>query len=65
MGQPPAAAFTAFADVWPRATGNGDRRRPMRHCCGRNFDFDFFFTLKLYVFPFMLKTVNKVFSRYF
>ena len=39
MDQPPAVAFTAFADVWPRATGNGDRRRPMRNWCGRNFDF--------------------------
>ena len=28
MDHPPAVAFTAFADVWPRATGNGDRRRP-------------------------------------
>ena len=24
MDQPPAVAFTAFADVWPRATRNGD-----------------------------------------
>ena len=39
VNQPPAVAFTAFADVWPRATGNGDRRRPMRHWCWRNFDF--------------------------
>ena len=36
---PPAVAFTAFADVRPRATGNGDRRRPMHHWRGRNFDF--------------------------
>ena len=43
MDQPPPVAFTAFADVWPRATRNGDRRRPMRHWRGRNFDFfDFF-----------------------
>ena len=41
MDQPPAVAFTAFADVWPRATGNGDRRRPMRPWRGSNFDFDF------------------------
>ena len=31
MDQPPAVDFTAFIDVWPRATGNGDRRRPTRH----------------------------------
>ena len=37
MDQPPAAAFTASADVWPRATGNGDRRRPMRHWRGKDF----------------------------
>ena len=35
MDQPPAVAFIAFADVWPRATGNGDRRRPMH---GKDFD---------------------------
>ena len=35
MDQPSAVAFTAFADVWPRATGNGDRRRPMRHWRGK------------------------------
>ena len=39
MGHTPAVAFTAFADVWSRATRNGDRRRPMRHWRGRNFDF--------------------------
>ena len=39
MDQPPAVAFTAFANVWPRATGNGDGRRPMRHWRWRNFDF--------------------------
>ena len=39
MDQPPAVAFTVFADVWPRPTGNGDRRRPMRQWRGRNFDF--------------------------
>ena len=38
MGQPPAVVFTAFANVWPRATGNGDRCHPMRHWRGRNFD---------------------------
>ena len=36
-----SGVFTAFADLWPRATGNGDRRRPMRHWRGRNFDVDF------------------------
>ena len=41
MEQPPAVAFTAFADVWPRATRNGNSRRPMRHWRGRNFDFDY------------------------
>ena len=40
MDQPPAVAFTAFADVWPRATRNRDRRRPMCHWRWRNFDFD-------------------------
>ena len=40
MDQPPAVAFTAFADVWPRATRSGDRRRPMRHWRGRNFNLD-------------------------
>ena len=39
MDQPPAVAFIAFADVWPRATGNGDRRRLMRHWRGKEFDF--------------------------
>ena len=39
MDQPPAIAFTAFADVWPRAAGNGDRHRPMRHWHGRSFQF--------------------------
>ena len=39
VDQPPAVAFTAFADVWPRDTGNGDRRRPMRHWRGRNLTF--------------------------
>ena len=41
MDQPPTVAFTAFADLWPRATGNGDRHHPIRHWCGRNFDFFF------------------------
>ena len=39
MDQPPAAAFTAFAYVWPRATRNRDRCCPMRHWSWRNFDF--------------------------
>ena len=38
-GPAPAVAFTAFADVWPRAAGNGDRRRPMRHWRGRDLEF--------------------------
>ena len=38
-GPAPAVAFTAFADVRPRATENGDRRCPMRHWRRRNFDF--------------------------
>ena len=42
MDQPPAVAFTAFTDVWSRATKNGDRRRPMRHWRGKDFDFDFY-----------------------
>ena len=41
VDQPPAVTFTAFADVWPRATGNVDRRRPMRHWRGKDFDYDF------------------------
>ena len=39
MDQSPAIAFIAFADVWPTATGNGDRYHPIRHWLGRNFDF--------------------------
>ena len=39
MEQPPSVAFTAFADVWPSATKNGDRRCPMRHSRGKDFDF--------------------------
>ena len=35
----PAVAFTAFADEWPRATLNGDRRRPMPHWRGKEFYF--------------------------
>ena len=38
MDQPSALAFTAFADVWPRATGNGDRRRLVRHLRGKDFE---------------------------
>ena len=34
MDQRSAVAVTAFIDVWPRATGNGDRHRPMRHWRG-------------------------------
>ena len=41
VDQLPAVAFTVFADVWPWATGYGDRRHPICHWCGRNFDFDF------------------------
>ena len=40
MDQPLAVAITAFADVWPRATRNGDRRCPIRQWRGRSFDFD-------------------------
>ena len=36
---PPAAAFTALADMWPMATGNWDRHRPMRHWRARNLHF--------------------------
>ena len=39
MDQPPAVAFTAFADVWPRAAGVGNRRSPLRHWRGGNFGF--------------------------
>ena len=39
MDQPPAVAFTAFADVWP--TRNGDSRRSMRHWRGRNLEIFF------------------------
>ena len=39
LDQPSAIAFIAFVDMWPKGTGNGNRRRPMRHCRGRNFDF--------------------------
>ena len=38
VGQSPAVPFTAFTDLWPRATGNGDMRCPMCHCQGRNSD---------------------------
>ena len=31
MDQPLAVAFTAFANVWPRANSIGNRRRPIRH----------------------------------
>ena len=49
MDQSPAVAFTAFADVSPRATRNGDRRRPMRQWRGRNFDF-FEIDIRGYIF---------------
>ena len=39
VDQPPAVASTALADVWPRATGNRDKRRPMRRWRGKDFDF--------------------------
>ena len=39
MSQLPAVAFTAFTAEWPRATSNGDRHRPMRHWCGKEFAF--------------------------
>ena len=45
MDQPPAVAFTAFADMWPWATGNGDRSHLMRHWRRRNFDLDIWFSV--------------------
>ena len=39
MDQPPAVDFTAFTEVWPRATGNGNRLPHIHHWRGRNFDF--------------------------
>ena len=47
MYQPAAVAFIAFADVWPRGTGNGDRRRPIRHWHGKNFDLDLIRIMRL------------------
>ena len=46
VDQPPAVAFTAFVDVWPRATGNEDRRLPVGHGCGRIIEF-LTFTLQI------------------
>ena len=34
MDQTPIVAFTAFADLWPTTTGNGDRGRPVHHWRG-------------------------------
>ena len=45
MDQPPAVASIAFADVWPRATRNGDRHRLMRHWRRRSLDFFLIFLL--------------------
>ena len=39
MDQRPAVAFIAFTEKCPRATRNGDRRRPMHHWRGKKFDF--------------------------
>ena len=38
VDKPSAVVFTASADVWPRATKNRDRHRPMRHWRGKDFD---------------------------
>ena len=45
MDQPSTVVFTAFTDVWPWATRNGDRCRPMRHWRGKDFDFFQFFSI--------------------
>ena len=37
VDQHPTEALTAFIDVQPRATGNGDRHHPMCHWSERNF----------------------------
>ena len=51
MDQSPAVAFTAFADVWSRATGNGDRRHPMHHWRERKcvFDVSYIYRLGSYI----------------
>ena len=61
MDQPPAVAFNAFEDVWPRATRNGDRHLPMRHWRERSFDFFFdFFTVEKSVLHIPIITCTSV-----
>ena len=56
MGQPLAVAFTAFANVWPRATETEIGAALCAIGAGKDFDFDFdllsqlYFTLYMYFF---------------